>query len=316
MKYKKLLFPHGKKKMNTGLDPGSKWTENGPNNDGVGLYGGLTDQVDADVKFDEAKKTYSKADIVVAYSVVDNRNGLNPENTVQLAYTYAKTQTQTHTVVSSVNTSLKIDVVARATILGIGADATSAFSFDYTYNVTNSTTTQESEQTTLSQNVDVSVPKGRVYQVKLVGTRTTLTVPITSYVYVTGNSETWFPSKVNDHYNWITDAGDLFSSVNQFKTAGGQSNLYSSIDDVGVIAMPGIITGISMINFYTVVEDITDQVNAQFPVPFVLTPPRNLLLKTAGGDMMVAPIRRNNRKRILFFLLAFFLITFAIRLYV
>lgn len=255
-----IIIPTWQKKMGTNEDPGSKWAENGPNGDEKGLYGGLNDEVDTVVHFDEAHKSFVKSDIVVAYSVVDNRNGLNPDNKVTLSYTYAKTQTQSHSVSSSIRTDLNITVDAKASIFGMGVDSSTVFNFDYTYNMSASSSTSQTEETTLTQDVDVQVPAGRVYQVKLVGTKTTLSVPTTSYVRVAGVSETWFPDKVQGHYNWIMNAGELFDSIQQYGTAGVQSSLYSSDGEVGLISLPGVITGINMINFYTLVEDITDQV--------------------------------------------------------
>jgi hypothetical protein len=247
------------KSLNTNQDPANKkWYENGANGDNIGLYGGLTDRLDPTVWFDQDHKQFTRDDVAVFTADADNRNGLNPNPTVSLSYTHSFTQTQTHSTFHQFNTGVNETVVARADIFGIGVDSTTEFFFDYTYSVTDTKSTSTTDTTTFKMDVPLTVPTGQVYRVVLQATKQLLSVPTLVYCYVSGESETWFESRVNGHYDWVADAGTLFGWIKQYATAGSDSPYYGTAPSGdGYVSFPGSIEGENFVNFCSKVYNIT-----------------------------------------------------------
>jgi len=263
--FQTMLTNMWKKDLNTNDDPANgKWYTNGANGDGVGLYGGLTDDVDHTVYFDQAHKGFSTEQFVATSATVDNTNGLTPSSTVQLTYQHSTSTSQSHTSSNAFKAGTSVSVKASATIFGIGADITTSFSFDYTYTTSQTTSSTTSDAVTFSQSVPVTVPKGKIYKAVLTGTKQTLTVPTTTKVTVTGRTETWFASRIDGHFNWDAEAGEAFGNINKWGLAGSASSQYSSSGDTGVITTPGTITGVQSVNFQAKVIDATGFTEAEF----------------------------------------------------
>ena len=241
--------------LNTGEDPANgKWWENGANNDHIGLYGGLTDNASTQLAFNESQKQYIPEAVVCDTATIDNRNGLAPSSTVQLAYNYSKSSSTTHSTTDSIKVGIGVDIKASATIFGVGADVTTKFSFEYTHAWGTSNTETESQSYTFSQSVPVTVPSGKVYQVVLTAMSQKLVVPYTATVYVSGTTETWFEDRINGHYNWMMDAGTAFANIGQWGLAGSQSPQYTRAG----VTQSGTVTAQQTTQFVATVYDITE----------------------------------------------------------
>ena len=243
-----------KKHLGTDEDPANgKWYTNGANNDGIGLYGGLTDTIDQNATFDEANKKFTPTQRLAASSVVDNRNGLVGSTTVTLSYQYTDSVSTTHTTSNSVKAGIGLEFKAKAEIFGIGGEATTKFSLDYTYTSTNSSSSTQTRSQTVSQNVAVNVPAGKVYKAVLVASSQQLDIPYTVSVRVSGSTETWFEDRINGHYNWFMDIGSAFALAANplFSNAGnGQGS---------AVAMSGTLTAQQSTDFSVEIWDVTAQ---------------------------------------------------------
>lgn len=249
-----------KKDLGTGEDAANgKWYENGANNDGIGLYGGLTDNAATQLQFDDSSKQYTPSAIVCNTATLDNLNGLAPQTTVQLTYSYSNSSSTTHSTTDSIKVGVGVDIKASATIFGIGADVTTKFSFDYTHSWGTSTTETVSQTFNFSQSVPVTVPEGKVYQVVLTAMSQTLVVPYTATIKVSGTTETWFEDRINGHYNWMMDAGTAFANIGQWGLAGTQSPSYSSAG----VSQKGTVTAQQTTQFVAKVYDITATYKSQ-----------------------------------------------------
>ena len=248
------LIAMWKRDLNTGEDASNgQWYENGANNDNIGLYGGLSDNAATTLNFDESQKSYLPEAIVCNSATVDNSNGLAPTSTVNLSYNYTKSSATTHSTTDSIKVGVGVDIKASATFFGIGADVTTKFTFDYTHTWGTSTTESESNSYTFSQSVPITVPSGKIYQVVLTATSQKLVVPYTATVAISGRTETWFEDRVNDHYNWMMDAGTAFSNIGQWGDAGNDSSSYSSAG----VTQRGTVTAQQTTQFVAKVYDVT-----------------------------------------------------------
>jgi hypothetical protein len=258
----KYLSDMWKRELCTGRDPANgKWYENGANNDKAGLYGALTDNASTELLFDESQKAYTPESIVCDTATLDNRNGLAPQSTVELAYTYANATTTTHSTTNSIKVGVGFEIKAKASIFGIGGEATSKINFEYTHSWTDSRSENVSQSHTFKQSVPINVPSGRVYQVVLTAKSQQLTVPYRALIYVDGITETWFEGRVKGHYNWSLGAGLAFSKIAQWGLAGSESNSYGRDPKQpyrGVITQHGQVTAAQTADFVAKVYDITD----------------------------------------------------------
>lgn len=242
------------KDLNTGEDPANgQWYENGANGDGIGLYGGLTDNAATQLQFDESSKQYIPQAVVCDSATLDNTNGLAPNSTVQLSYQYSNSSSTTHSTTDSIKVGIGVDIKASATFFGVGVDVTTKFSFDYTHAWGTSTTETESNTYTFSQSVPITVPTGKVYQVVLTAMSQKLIIPYTATVAISGSTETWFEDRINGHYNWNMDGGSAFQLIGQWGLAGTNSPSYSSAG----VTQNGTVTAQQTTQFVAKVYDIT-----------------------------------------------------------
>lgn len=251
-----------KQELGTGKDPANgKWYEDGANHHHIGLYGGLTDTASTELIFDESQKAYTPEKIVCDTAILDNRNGLAPQSTVELSYTYGNSTTTTHSTTNSIKVGVGFEFKAKATIFGIGGEATTKLSFEYTHSWTKSKSESETESHTFKQSVPINVPTGKVYQVVLMAKSQKLTVPYRALIYVDGITETWFEDRVKGHYNWSMRAGDAFAKIGQWGKAGPESHSYGrdpNRSSRGVITQQGQVTAQQTADFVGKVYDITD----------------------------------------------------------
>jgi hypothetical protein len=248
-----------KKQLNTGEDPANgRWYVNGANGDAIGLYGGLSDSVPTGLVFDEGAMTYIPGQIMAASAIVDNRNGLTPQSTVQLTYSYTNSSTTSSTIAHSVKIGVGLDIKAKADFIVAGAEATVKMSVDYTFSYSSTTSSTKSETVTVSQSVPVTVPTGKVYKALLAATSRSLRVPYTATIVVTGTSETWFEDRINGHYNWSSDAGTVWGWINQYRTAGDDSTLFQNLGGGrGGLVVSGVLDASQVADFQVQVYDVT-----------------------------------------------------------
>jgi hypothetical protein len=250
-----------KQELGTGKDPANgKWYEDGADHRGIGLYGALTDTALTELIFEESQKAYTPEIVVCDTATLDNRNGLAPQSTVELSYTYANSTTTSHSTTNSIKVGVGFEFKAKATLFGIGGEATTKLSFEYTHSWTDSTSESETHSYTFKQSVPITVPAGRVYQVILSAKSQKLTVPYRALIYVDGTTETWFEDRVKGHYNWSMSIGDAFAKIGQWGKAGAESHCYGRDPTNygrGVITQYGKVTAQQTANFVAQVYDIT-----------------------------------------------------------
>jgi Clostridium epsilon toxin ETX/Bacillus mosquitocidal toxin MTX2 len=234
------------------------WYTTGPNGDGIGLYGGLTDTPAAGLVFDQSNLTFLPRQFLADSAIVDNRNGLAPHSVMNLSYTHSSSTTTTHTTTHSVNTSASVDISAGIDFI-VKAETDVKFSVNYTFNYTSTTSTTTSDSQTFSQSLPIDVPKGRVYKGVLLATAQSIDVPFTATIAVDGTSETWYANPVLGHYNWTVDAGTLFGWIAQFGTAGSDSAQYRNLGNGhGGLVVSGVLHSEETVNFQARVYDVTD----------------------------------------------------------
>jgi hypothetical protein len=75
---KQYISQYWKDVLGTGDDPANgRWFTNGPNNDNIGLYGGLTNGLPKQPDFDTANEKYIPTNETGTSARVDNTNGLH-----------------------------------------------------------------------------------------------------------------------------------------------------------------------------------------------------------------------------------------------
>ena len=288
-KIKSVLTAMWKKALNTDQDPANgRWFTNGANNDGKGLYGGLTDSIDTTAIFDMANKNYSPTQRLAASSIVDNRNGLTPSASVTLSYKYADTVSTTHTTSHAVKLGFGFEFKAKAEIFGVGGEATTKFNIEYQYTSSDSKTETQTREHSISQHVPVNVPTGKVYKAVLVAAVQKIDVPYHLNVYVSGQTETWFERQVNGHYNWMLDVGSAFAIAAdpQYRREGNTTKGL-------VTGVTGMLTAQQTADFTVQTWDVTSefpalkasQPAAAFSQKFAVAPGESLLPE---GAMLIS----------------------------
>jgi hypothetical protein len=150
----------------------------------------------------------------------------------------------------------------------IVAGLTWKFSVNYEHSWQDTTSTTMTYGAQWTDTVTVAVPAGKIYQVRIDATEYTLAVPYLAVIEVTGTSETWFPDRVNGHYNWSDDAGTVFGWIWTYTTPppAGKSqppgdpqgqNYTNEGNGAGALAVPGTLTAAQTADFNSTVIDIT-----------------------------------------------------------
>jgi Clostridium epsilon toxin ETX/Bacillus mosquitocidal toxin MTX2 len=248
-----------KHQLNTGEDPANgRWYTTGANNDGIGLYGGLTDTLPTGLVFDQSHLTYLPTQIVAASSIVDNTKGLTPQSTLHLSYTYSDSNTTSHTITNSLHVGVGLDIKAGVDFV-VEGEATVKFSLDYTFSYSSTSSETKGVSQTFSQDLPITVPTGKIYKGVLTASVQAIQVPYTASVIVKGTTETWFEDRVQGHYNWSTDIGTMFGWINQWGIAGGDSALYRNLGGgQGALVISGVMSAQQTADFQAQVYDITD----------------------------------------------------------
>ena len=252
--------------LNTETDPADgQWFTNDPNNNG-GLYGKLTDTLASELVFDESKKIFTPHQVAAVTAIADNRNGLTPNQTVTLSYSYQDSTSSTHSTTNALKVGIGIDVKFSGNLVFAGTEVTTKFSVEYSYSWTDATTITKTETKTFTQAVPVQVPLGKVYQVVLLCNKDEFTMPYSANIYLSGQSVASFASPVNGQKSWIVDAGTLCMWIQQYGSAGVESYKYGRDPKDparGMISLQGSITATQTANFTARTLDITDTFRGQ-----------------------------------------------------
>jgi hypothetical protein len=260
---RKYLSEVWKKQLKTRQDPANRrWYETGANHDGIGLYGGLTDDASTELIFDEAQKSYVPQDVICDNVGCDNRDWPEPQEMVaELTYTKATSTSVSHSTTDAIKAGVGLEFKAKATIFGIGGEATTKFSLEFTHSWTDSKSETASESDAIKESLRVLVPARKWYRVELVATSQTLVIPYRALIYVRGATETWFEDRVAGHYNYMMTAGEAFTKIAQWGIAGADSHCYGADPrnpSVGVITQYGKVTAQRSTNVRARKYDITD----------------------------------------------------------
>lgn len=83
--------------FDTEIDPADgQWFTNGPDNNHIGLYGGLTDTLASELIFDESKQIFTPRQKEIKTATFDNLNGLAPSGAAKLIHSYENSTSSTH----------------------------------------------------------------------------------------------------------------------------------------------------------------------------------------------------------------------------
>jgi hypothetical protein len=248
--------------FSTEMDPADgQWFTNGPGNNG-GLYGILTDSLASELKFLQNQQGLTINKIAAATGTADNRNGLTPEQTVTLTYSYQDSSSTSHSTTNALKVATGIDINAKTDFFGTGGGVTVKFSTEYSYSWTEGSSKSQSETKTFSQQVPIkNIPSGKVYQVTLLADKADIRVPFYADIILQGQSVANFPSPVNGQKTWMIDAGTLCEWINKYGSAGDESYKYMRDPDnpkQGLIRLQGNLTAAQTTNFTAMTNDITD----------------------------------------------------------
>jgi hypothetical protein len=251
---------------------GGKYYVTNPDGSKGGLYGLLQDEIAEQPNFDKSKAVYTPTDQAGSSVKVDNRNGLNPNATVHLAYSAETGATATHDSTNSITAGVSEEVdVGFPDIAG----SKTTFSLSGTFSYSDGTST--SKTTTVTNTVDTpvdNVPTGKIYEATIFYTQETLKVPYTLTVYVPDSiqegsnfefivSSAWFPDESND-----SEPSTLFDVIRTSNAAGADSKLYSygtvpdrptAFNSAGVVTLSGTAVMSNFGEAKTQVHDVTPQ---------------------------------------------------------
>lgn len=262
--------------LGTTLDPADgRWFLRGPGNNDVGLYGGLEDTLDGELKFDTTKPNLTSKKVLGVSNDVKNLNGLNPGpvNT-KAVLSYQKGYETTHSESSSLQVGVSMTVSAEATVDIIKVGMSTTYSFSYTHNWEKSVS--EMSQTTKGGEVEVpvSAPAGTVYKARVMADNETLIMPYRAWIILSGTTEANFKLLVNGKKKHTATAGELCNWIRQYGLVeGGVSGdktisygAHPNDPSKGVLEMRGEIKVADAYNFMTDVINVTNGYNSENPV--------------------------------------------------
>lgn len=253
-----LLKAFWQDELGTKKDPANgKWYETGAQGDG-GLYGAVKDADDIKIILDEDHKKLERIQSSVINSYLDNsQSNVDTELSTQLSYTFLSSETHTKTTSHNIKFAIGYEIKATAGIIFTEVEEKIKVNFEYQYSTSKTDSETSSSSSTISHIVKLTVPAGKIYKASLVGTVQKVSVPFTALVEFNGTTGTWFESRVNGHYHWISSIGQAFKQINAKRLAGNDSNRFTSrgIED------KGIINNTQQFDFKVIITDVTDQIN-------------------------------------------------------
>jgi hypothetical protein len=281
--------------LQTEADPTSgEWFVNGPNN-GLGLLGGLVDELATDLVFDKGQMSVNKTKEVAYTTTVDNRDGLLDAAAAAqttMNWTITNSATATHTTSSSIKTGIseKLTVKSAFGIEDITSETTVSFEYSFSWTDTQANTLTDAKSFT--EAVPLKVPAGKVYKVVVLADRDAVTIPYSAQVFLTGVSEANFAEPVSGKSNWSADAGTICSWINKYGSAGNDSMSFETDPtnpQRGVASLPGTMRANQAVNFTIYALDVTSSFNADQESTALI----NQLTSgsTPAGTVLVQPIQ-------------------------
>lgn len=270
-----LLAEMWKRYLDTSLDPANgKWYEQGADKKVGGLYGGLEDYPERELFFDRAKAQYEANDIQCSKAVLDNRDGLSGDGTVELNYTCTRSEATTRSKGHAIKLGAGLEFGGGASFLFVDVKLALKFSFDYSYNWSKSESTTRTEATTFKQSVKMNVPKGEVHAAILTARKQTLKIPYKAVIRVRGFTDTWFEHRVKDRYRHRLSGAEAIARIGEWGIAGTSS---PSFTEDGVID-EGILTCDQVVDFAAKVIKVKDPTGLSEAALIDLDDPRVELL--------------------------------------
>lgn len=257
-----ILIDAWQNHLETEKDPaGGQWFTNGPGNNG-GLFGKLVDELATELVFDTPAQTFSVYQSAAATGIVDNRNGLTPEQVVGLSCSFQDTVTTTHAVSKAVKTGTTVSIKGALKGGVFEKEFGISFSAEYSHSWTDTSSVSSSETRNFNVSVPVrNVPKGRVWQVVLMANKKELSMPYRADIILKGNTVANFQSPIRGQKTWTADAGTLCDWIGRFGSAGDESWTYgrNPVDPTqGRISLHGVMKAVHTVNFTVRTLDVTD----------------------------------------------------------
>ena len=277
--------------LDTDKDPANnnRWnTNDGGNGFGAGgLYGGLS-ETQLQTTFGTPRR-YPVQFVSKKRVEVKNSTDSTTTSAVTLEYTDSRSVQDSSSVSTSVKTGAEISFKVSASAFGMGAETGGKFSEDFTRTSATSNTTTTLRQEKFSNTLTVVVPPKRTYVVTLSCEEERVDLPYYSDIRLSGISHTWFPDRVNGHFNWNQNVGGVLSHSNalprDWQLPGDGTVL--------VTAAQGILTSQQSTNCSAVTTDITDILSRNV-ASLAVARGRSIndFVQSGGALVGVTPMRR------------------------
>ena len=244
--------------LETDKDPANnnQWNRHDASNGGIGgLYGGLQETLLATAF--SASRRYPVQHVSKKRVVVNNPTDSATTSTVNLDFMNAQTVTDQSSVSASVKTNAQISFRVSASAFGMGAAAGGKFGEDFTRTSANANTTMTFKQEKFPNTHTVVVPPKTTYAVTLVCEEEKVDLPYTTFIMLSGMSHTWFPARVNNHFNFNKYVGEVVAHSNSLP-----SDWQLDGGNVVVRAVQGTLTAaLQSSNCSAVTQNITDRLS-------------------------------------------------------
>jgi len=258
--------------LNTAMDPANgQWYAHGPNNNG-GLFGQLTDRIDTKLEFLTGEQIFSQHKEAVATGIADNRNGLTPNMTLALSYSYNSSATTSHASTNAFKIGASYSISGKAQFM----EHSFSISTEYSHSWTETTTETEGKTITATETVPLTnIPAGKVWQVSIMCDRCTFTMPYHADIIISGTSRTNFATKVNGQTIWDATAGHICAWIALYKSGPADVEFLRNPGNEaeGLARVKGKITASQSFNFTAVTEDITSSFEGKVPPGVAMAKP-------------------------------------------
>lgn len=245
--------------LDTDKDPANdnQWNTNDAGNGNRGGLFGLVQETMLATQFGAAVR-YPVQFVSQKRVTVPNGTDSAVTNSLNLEYTTSESVTDTSSVSTSLKTGVEISFKVSASAFGMGAEVggKSSQEFTRTNATSNAKTTVKSEK--FSNTLTVVVPPKRTYSVSVSCQEERVDLPYRSNIQLTGMSHTWFPNRVNGHFNWNQNVGGVLSHSNNLPV-GWQ---LPGDGSVLVLGAQGMLSAQQSTNCTAVVSDVTNATNS------------------------------------------------------
>ena len=235
---------------------------------------GLADRADASPTFDTQHAVYTNpiVDNASQNSIGDNSNGLeNPlhlEPTLTYAYTTGYTNTRSTSDALTVGVTQAFDY----DFLGVGGGTTLSASGTFTW--TDGTSEDKTRSVSEALGAPFDIPKGKVYEEKLIFTQETAAVPYTTAIIVDGNiGDIQFPNG----FTYSPPVGEAFWLIELGTPPYGQPEPYKDVnwrdvhkvsDTEGTYLLHGSLTledaGTATVKIFDITHGGSQEVQAEY----------------------------------------------------